>query len=736
MTDIDPDLLAECTELLASLRDDLEIIRWGSDDPEVLQRAHRSAHTVKGLVSFLDNAGMTEEASFLSNELRKFRDGEATATSEMSDVLGTRLESLSGMLQQLERAATMGDAATAGDTAAAGRGETGDKRRTLITSAQEQERIARQSAEAARAGSSSWDMLAAAAAQQKVSILSRAFVEVLKSFAIEGSLEGNDYVRRILTTTGDLTVIMDLHGDHEGSVVMTFDAKAARAIADAVAVSMMGEQIEVSPEEEEEYVNGSLGELANRATNKWNDLSKTTGDVGAPRFVAGKDKMLAKRPTGSRGFAVSTPLGFFEVCFAPGAALSEGREASPAEAGGEPAKKRIVIADDSIVMRKTIARALTEAGIEVVAQANNGRVAVEEVRRHRPDLTIMDINMPEMSGLDALRVIRAEDPKARVLICSAIAESGTISRGLKSGAIGYVTKPFESTKLVEAVVHLMSPQAIDGGVKATEPSPLRVDRLGPYRVGDLLGDGGMADVYKGEDVSLGRAVALKVIKDQFASNADFVVRFLNEARAMAKVTHPNVVSVYYAGSDSGKHFFAMEFLEGPDLEVLVEKKGPLQEKEALNYIVQAACGLAAAASQKLVHCDVKPSNLMLYAGGLLKVTDFGIAQAVSDMATAQDPDILGTPWFMSPEQVLGNPMDFRSDIYALGATLFSLIAGVPPFEGDDMVEVALRQVHEPLPPLPSASRKVTKLVSRMMAKAPEARHGSYEELLAEIRRLL
>ena len=730
MSDIDPDLLAECGELLSSLDADLGRIREGSHDTMVFERAHRSAHTVKGLVSFIDAAGLNEVATNLSNQLRMLRDGEIAASTQLADDLAARSEQLAGMLSILGG----GDVAPGG---AAPSDDDGDSRRpTLVTPAEERERIAKRSAAAARGGAASWDMLAASAAQEKVAVLARAFAEVLGSLSIEGSVEGDDYVRRVGATTGDLTIVIELYGDHEGSALMTFDAEAAREVAGAVTASMMGEQVEVSPEEEDEFVRGALGELANRAANKWNDLSQTTGDVGAPRFVPGRDVILARRPTASRGFTVSTPLGSFEVCVAPGVAFSDGTAPEPVAAGGMPAKKRVVIADDSIVMRKTIAKALTGAGIEVVAQANNGRVAVEEVRRHRPDLTVMDINMPEMSGLDALRVIRAEDPTARVLICSAIAESGTISRGLKSGAIGYITKPFEPDKLVAAVKHLMSPQAIDGGVRATPSTPLNVDRLGPYRVGELLGDGGMADVYKAEDVSLGRTVALKVIKDQFASNADFVVRFLNEARAMAKVTHPNVVSVYYAGSDSGKHFFAMEYLAGPDLEVLVEDNGPLPEKDALNYAVQAACGLAAAASQRLVHCDVKPSNLMLYEGGLIKVTDFGIAQAVSDMATAQDPDVLGTPWFMSPEQVLGNPMDFRSDIYSLGTTLFCLIAGVPPYDGDDMVEVALRQVHEPQPPLPNASRKAARLVARMMAKAPEARHGSYEELLADIRRLL
>jgi serine/threonine-protein kinase len=283
---------------------------------------------------------------------------------------------------------------------------------------------------------------------------------------------------------------------------------------------------------------------------------------------------------------------------------------------------------------------------------------------------------------------------------------------------------------------LLRPASRSAAARAASATALDVATLGPYRVGRLLGEGGMANVYRGEDIGLGRQVALKVIKDEYANDADFVVRFLNEARAVAKVSHPNVVTVYYAGSDAGKHFFAMEYLAGPDLEALVEEGGRMEERQALTFGVQAACGLASAAAQGLVHCDVKPSNLMCYAGGLVKVTDFGISRAISATAAGADPLVMGTPWFMSPEQVVGGAVDFRSDIYALGATLYYLLVGVVPYEGDDMIEVALRQVHDPVPTPPGVSRKAARLVTRMMAKAPEARFSSYDELISEIRRLI
>jgi serine/threonine-protein kinase len=133
---------------------------------------------------------------------------------------------------------------------------------------------------------------------------------------------------------------------------------------------------------------------------------------------------------------------------------------------------------------------------------------------------------------------------------------------------------------------------------------------------------------------------------------------------------------------------------------------------------------------------VKPSNLVTVGSGLIKVTDFGIARAASDGGIETGPDILGTPCFMSPEQVLDQPVDFRSDIYSLGLTLYFFLTGAPPYDGDDGVEVALRQVHDPVPTLSAGSRRVSRLLSKMLAKSPDARHDSYDELISEIRGML
>lgn len=716
---VDGELLAECSELLSTLKGDLAAIVQKTHDTEILQRAHRAAHTVKGLVGFLGKDEINVVAAGLSEELRKVRDGETVLTPDEAAVIARTVLTLDEHLVAL---ADNGGDAVIRRTA-----------RPLDSGARDISPGTAVSGEPA-----SWDLLAALSSNEEVRTLARAVTGVLESLGIEARLEGTDYTRSIQRSASEMTVIIDIHGDLVGAVVMSFDAGSAARIGAAVTTAMVGEAVRAdSPEEEKELVEGALGELANRAANKAMQLLSVTGRITAPRFITGVGRPLASRPVAVRAFTASTAYGEFEIGFAPGSALCSElstEEAEPAAAKAE--KKRVVIADDSMVMRKTINRLLAEAGFEVVAQASDGRAVVEEVRRHRPDLVVLDINMPVMGGLDALKIMRAEDPSVRVLICSAVVEEGTIRRGISAGAVGYITKPFDHEKLVQAVEHLVRSAPKTGGQKADESSPLGVSALGPYKVMEPLGEGGMAVVYKGEDLSLGREVALKIIKDEFASNADLVVRFLNEARAVARVNHPNVVNVYYAGSDKGKHFFAMELLRGPDLEELVARDGPMDERRALSFVVQAGCGLAAAAAQNLVHCDVKPSNLVTVAGGLIKVTDFGIARAASDSDVDPEADIAGTPCFMSPEQVLGQAIDLRADIYALGATLYYLLTGVPPYDGDDGVEIALRQVHDPVPQIPTASKAVNKLLSRMMAKNRDGRYATYNELLTQIRSAL
>jgi CheY-like chemotaxis protein/tRNA A-37 threonylcarbamoyl transferase component Bud32 len=698
-TNVDAQLLfEECSELLSGLQADLLGVRDRKPGQETRARMQRSAHTAKGLVGFLGIQEMDKLALGIADVLKRFRDDESVAPMpETVDRIASEVEELGALLARLGGALSE-DVPEIPDSSSAG--TTGP------------------------------------AAADTMKALSDAAVEVLGGFGFgDVSCSEGPIAEGVLKTSTDMTVAANLNGNDRAAVVLALDSDVAHRLTSRMAAFMYGEDHVVAESEEEELVHGALGEMVNYIALAMLSKLGLPPEVGSPCFVCGKGRELASVRSSMLEAEVHTEFGDFIIGFLPGTHVCDRANRNDTGSQSAPLSKgKVVIADDSLVMRKTIERILDQAGFTVVAHATNGQEAVEQFRRHRPDLVTMDINMPVMSGLDALRIIRAEDPTARVLMCSAIAENGIIRRGLSSGAVGYITKPFKPETVLDAVKYLVSQTA----KKKTERrgGAAHPDALGIYRVDEVLGEGGMAVVYSGYDPGLGRKVAIKVMMDKYAADVDLVVRFLEEARAVARVSHSNVVSVYAAGSDGGKHYFAMEFLPGPDLEEFVYRTGPLAPDDALAYVRQGAMGLSAAAEKGLIHCDVKPSNLVFGADGKVKVTDFGIAQKAGTEEVPTISEMVGTPSFMSPEQVQELAIDHRADIYSLGTTLYYLLTGDPPYDGDDGVAVALRQVHDPVPQVPGAPRKLNKLLATMMAKSPDARFATYAELIAGIDRLL
>ncbi len=266
-------------------------------------------------------------------------------------------------------------------------------------------------------------------------------------------------------------------------------------------------------------------------------------------------------------------------------------------------------------------------------------------------------------------------------------------------------------------------------------------QLGHFRVERKLGAGGMGEVYLATDLALDRPVALKVLPDELARDPSRRERLIREARAQARITHPNVGHIYFVGEDAGRLFFAMEYVAGVTLGERVAG-GPLPADEALSLIRAAALGLREAQRSGFTHRDVKPSNLMLDGHGVVKVLDFGLvagAGATGDAATtgAMSPQtsLAGTPLYMAPEQARGEPVDFRADIYALGATLYHLLSGQPPFVAETAGE--LRSLHAsakrpnlPRGTLPRGTRaSIDRLCARMMSPEAAARFASYDELI-------
>ncbi|HET6613895.1 MAG TPA: protein kinase [Kofleriaceae bacterium] len=266
-------------------------------------------------------------------------------------------------------------------------------------------------------------------------------------------------------------------------------------------------------------------------------------------------------------------------------------------------------------------------------------------------------------------------------------------------------------------------------------------RLAHFQIEKRLGRGGMGEVYLATDLSLDRPVAIKVLAHDIANDSELRERFDREAHAQARVQHPHVCHIYYVGEEDGQRFFAMEYIDGESLQQRLDREGKLPPQEAMELCRMAALGLREAHRRGFCHRDIKPSNLMVDGNGQLKIVDFGIAKqsgagAAPALTKKGSNTIFGTPLYMAPEQAKGQPIDFRTDIYSLGATLHHLIAGAPPFDGESNIEVIAQHLSEPRPRIKPPRRfgrepeAVDALCDQMMAKRPDDRFASYDDLIA------
>jgi len=262
---------------------------------------------------------------------------------------------------------------------------------------------------------------------------------------------------------------------------------------------------------------------------------------------------------------------------------------------------------------------------------------------------------------------------------------------------------------------------------------------GRYRIERRIGSGGMADVYLAWDETLGREVALKILADRYARDPGFVERFRREASAAAGLNHPNIVAVYDRGQAEGTYYIAMEYLEGPTLKQEIGRRAPMPQAEAVGYALDALRALEFAHRRGVVHRDVKPHNMVLTADGRLKVTDFGIARAQNTQQMTEVGSIVGTAQYLSPEQARGMEVGPASDIYSMGIVLYEMLSGELPFTGDGAVDIAMKQVSEPPPPLrsknPLVSPALEQVVMRALAKDPGLRYGSAHQMCDELERV-
>lgn len=259
-----------------------------------------------------------------------------------------------------------------------------------------------------------------------------------------------------------------------------------------------------------------------------------------------------------------------------------------------------------------------------------------------------------------------------------------------------------------------------------------------YEILGKVGTGGMSDVYKAKDLTLGRFVAIKVLKAEFSEDINFVTKFRSEAQAAAGLEHPNIVNIYDVGSENGLHYIVMEYVEGITLKTYIEKKGQLSFKEAVSIAIQVGRGIEAAHNKNIVHRDIKPQNIMISTEGKVKVTDFGIARAATSNTISSD--VMGSVHYSSPEQARNGFVDGKSDIYSLGIVMYEMVTGRVPFDGDTTVAVAIQHLQEEIVPpsvyAPNLPISMEKIILKCTQKNPDRRYASMTALLADLRKAL
>ena len=257
-----------------------------------------------------------------------------------------------------------------------------------------------------------------------------------------------------------------------------------------------------------------------------------------------------------------------------------------------------------------------------------------------------------------------------------------------------------------------------------------------YEILEKVGTGGMADVYKSKDHTLNRYVAVKVLKQEFSENANFVSKFRVEAQAAAGLMHPNIVNVYDVGEEKGIYYIVMELVDGITLKNYIAKRGRLGYKEAVSIALQVSMGLEAAHRNHIIHRDIKPQNIIISRDGKVKVTDFGIAKAAtSDTITS---NVMGSVHYTSPEQARGGFSDEKSDVYSLGVTLYEMLTGEVPFDGETTVAIAIRHIQEAMPSPkklnPDIPYSVDQIVLKCCEKSPDRRYQNMQELAVDLKR--
>ncbi len=259
---------------------------------------------------------------------------------------------------------------------------------------------------------------------------------------------------------------------------------------------------------------------------------------------------------------------------------------------------------------------------------------------------------------------------------------------------------------------------------------------GRYEITEKIGSGGMAVVYRGKDKKLDRYVTIKVLREEFIGDEDFIGRFRSEACSAARLSHPNIVRAYDVGDDGNIHYIVMEYIHGDTLKKAIKEKAPFDSRSTINVAIQIASALSQAHKSHIIHRDIKPQNILVGTDGVVKVTDFGIARAATASTMTTTANAAGSVHYFSPEQARGGYVDEKSDIYSLGITMFEMITGVLPFQGNNSVSIALKHINEELPDIrqynPNCSRSLEGIIKKATMKKADERYASIDLLLADL----
>jgi serine/threonine protein kinase len=368
-------------------------------------------------------------------------------------------------------------------------------------------------------------------------------------------------------------------------------------------------------------------------------------------------------------------------------------------------KKNILIVSNEPHLRKTICEALAD-GNYMVAESGNAVDAMRILSQQQFDVVLMDIKMPGENGMDALKKIRERCPDTGIIMISGHGSIDSAVESIKLGAHDFLQKPFSMQRLRDAVKNLAYGQARAGPEQAMDMG----GRFGAYELRREIAAGATAGVYEALHTALNRKVALKVLHRHLAGDQTFLARFEQEAKIAAALSHPNIVSVYEYGTVCDRHYIAMEYVDGFSLEHMVLKLKTVPSGAAASVAVKVCDALEFAHRNNVLHRDVKPGNILVSSAGEVKVTDFGFSRLLDGASTrlTLSNNVVGTPLYMSPEQIEGGDVSYSTDVFSLGIVVYFLVTGVPPFGGDSALGI-MKKILECDYPRP---RKINKKVPR------------------------